>query len=168
MSERKTLSLTLTAPEILDALMGIDSTTLNSILKLLGGRSTVINFLVGCFEDNPNDLKNDQKREVFQYILFECSGNSTYREDWEELWHKLEDLPLSFLVDTLQCYKPGKNGADAEDVAVSWLMSWKYDTNEMTQEVFDELVQYFDKDDLPDLLDAFKKIAHFKNELELF
>lgn len=168
MNEQKTLSLTLTTPEILDALMGIDSTALNGILKLLGGRNKVIDFLVEYFKDHPNDLKNNQKNEVFQYILFECSGNNTYREDWEELWPKLEDLPLSFLVDALQSYKPGKNGANAEDVAIDWLLSWKYNTGEMTQEIYGELVPYFDNDSLPDALDNFQKIIHFKNELELF
>ena len=84
--------------EFLDIILGLDVEPLKQVLKLFGGRNRVIHILSIYFKSNPEYLDNEQYRDLFQSILFECSGSDTYSEDWEKLWDTLQVLPLKFML----------------------------------------------------------------------
>ena len=153
----------------LDKLPGMDVEPLKRVMEMFGGRDFVINTLVEYFstESESKKLGNEQIKEVVMSILFDCSGNDTYKEDWNSLWDTIKDLPLSFLVEALLTYPPGRLCDDSADVALSYILWNKYGTNEVTAKIYEELKDHFD-DDIPHDFSKFVQKKHFVDELLLF
>lgn len=152
--------------EFLDIILNMDADPMKQVLKLFGGRHKVINLLSIYFEANPEYTTNDQYGDLFKYILFDCSEAKTYREDWDNLWDTIKDLPLKFLVDALECYPPGKRNQNGADVALSYILWNKYRTSELTPEIYEQLKDLFE--DTPKDFETFKEKQHYIDELKLF
>ena len=153
----------------LDKLPGMDVEPLKRVMEMFGGRDFVINTLVEYFstESESKKLGNEQIKEVVMSILFDCSGNATYKKDWDSLWDTIKGLPLSFLVEALLTYPPGRHCDDSADVALSYILWNKYGTNEVTAKIYEELKDHFG-DDVPHDFSKFVQKKHFIDELLLF
>lgn len=137
------------------------------LFDIFGGRDNIIDIFIKWFMDKSNENDLEKYIDVFGEILFEHSGSSTYFEDWDNYWDKIKDLPLKILVDLLLIYKPGKHRESHEDVALNYLLSNKYNENEATLEIYEELKDYF-IDEQPKKFIEFREKQHFIDELKLF
>lgn len=117
---------------------------LTESLNLFGGRNIVIQLLFNFFTAEPDKLKEpyDEYIEIYKSILFDCSNNKFYNEDWDEVWYIVKDLPLRFVVDCLECYPPGKRNIPAADRALSFLLNNKYYSS-LNNEIYNELKDLF-------------------------
>lgn len=143
----------------------ISSYALKESLNLFGGRSVVMQLIFNFFTAEPDNLENANYISIYQDILFGCSDNKSYEEDWDEVWWLVKDLPLKFIVDSLESYPPGKGGSSA-DKALSYLLSKKYNisfASDLTKEIYEELSDLFY--DEPEAFKKFKKVQHFLDEL---
>lgn len=154
--------------DFLDAMIKIEdisSYALKESLNLFGGRNTVMQLLFNFFTTEPDKLENSNYISIYQSILFCCSDNNSYEEDWDEVWWLVKDLPLKFIVDSMESYPPGKSGSSANK-ALSYLLSKKYNihfTSGLTKEIYEELSDLFY--DEPEAFKEFKKVQYFMDEL---
>lgn len=157
----------ITPTKFLDKIMGLDDGPLLMVLDLFGGRESVIDILLKYFEERPDELGDANILNSFDQILFRCSGNETYVQDWDLLWDKLENLPIGILIHLLESNPPGKRNQNCSDVALNYLLSNKYNKSEATLEIYEELKDYF-IDEQPEEFIKFREKQHFINELKLF
>lgn len=166
MSQVVKIETEVTVFKFLDKVVGLDDGPLTMVLDLFGGRTKIIDVLVEYFLGEPDNLKDKQQKETFKQILFSCSGNDTYAEDWEQLWDKLKDLPVGFLVESLEENPPGKNSGKCTDVALNYILWKKYDvssTDDITKEIYEELKDLFYSE--PEDFKKFRLRQHFIDEV---
>lgn len=136
--------------DFLDTLINVEKVSqyaLKESLKLFGGRNIVIQLLFNFFTAEPDKLKEPYNEyvEIYKSILFDCSDNKFYNEDWDEIWDIVKDLPLKFIVDCLECYPPGKRNIPAADRALSFLLNNKYYSS-LTKDIYKELKSLFESE----------------------
>lgn len=154
--------------EFLDSLIKINdisSYALKESLNLFGGRNVVVQLLFNFFTSEPDKLENENYKSIYQDILFGCSDSESYEDDWNEVWWLVKDLPLKFIVDSLESYPPGRSGSSA-DKALSYLLSKKYNisfVSDLTKEIYEELSDLFY--DEPGAFGEFRETQHFLDEL---
>lgn len=156
----------ITPAKFLDKIMGLEDGPLLMVLDLFGGRESVIDILLKYFGERPDELGDANILESFDQILFRCSGNETYVQDWDLLWDKLENLPIGILIHLLESNPPGKRNQNCSDVALNYYMWKKHSTNTITKEIYLELKDAFD--DEPEEFEKFRKVQHFIDEVSEF
>ena len=155
-----------TPAKFLDKIMGLDDGPLLMVLDLFGGRESVIDILLKYFDERPDELGDANILNPFDQILFRCSGNETYVQDWDLLWDKLENLPIGILIYLLESNPPGKRNQNCSDVALNYYMWKKHSSNTITKEIYLELKDAFDGE--PEEFKKFRKVQHFIDEVSEF
>lgn len=155
-----------TPAKFLNKIMGLDDGPLLMVLDLFGGRESVIDILLKYFEEQPDELGDPNILGSFDQILFSCSGNETYVQDWDLLWDKLENLPIGILIYLLESNPPGKRNQNCSDVALNYYMWKKHSSNTITKEIYLELKDAFDGE--PEEFKKFRKVQHFIDEVSEF
>ena len=156
----------ITPAKFLDKIMGLDDGPLLMVLDLFGGRESVIDILLKYFDERPDELGDANILNSFDQILFRCSGNETYVQDWDLLWDKLENLPIGILIYLLESNPPGKRNQNCSDVALNYYMWKKHSSNTITKEIYLELKDAFDGE--PEEFKKFRKVQHFIDEVSEF
>lgn len=149
--------------DFLDTLISIEKVSqyaLGESLKLFGGRNTVIQLLFNFFIAEPDKLEDDNYSNIYKSILFDCSLNQTYIDDWDEVWYLVKDLPLKFIVNALEEYPPGKKSIQGEDRALMYLLNNYYNCNYLTKDIYNELKSLFESE--PINFKKFRKQEQFK------
>ena len=149
--------------DFLDTLIEIENVSqyaLGKSLKLFGGRNNVIQLLFNFFTTEPDKLEDDNYSTLYKSILFDCSLNQTYKDDWDEVWYLVKDLPLKFIVNTLEEYPPGKKSIQGEDRALSFLLNNYYNCNYLTKDIYNELKSLFECEPID--FKKFRKQEQFK------
>lgn len=156
----------ITPAKFLDKIMGLEDGPLLMVLDLFGGRESVIDILLKYFDERPDELGDANILNSFDQILFRCSGNETYVQDWDLLWDKLENLPIGILIYLLESNPPGKRNQNCSDVALNYYMWKKHSSNTITKEIYLELKDAFDGE--PEEFKKFRKVQHFIDEVSEF
>ena len=160
------LKAELSTSEFIDKLSGIDEPyVLNTIMDLFGGRIQVIDILIDYFKENEDSLEEGAVYDLLKQILFQCSGNETYSQDWELLYDKIKVLPLGVIVRLLEEHTPRKRNENSADISLKYLLNNRYNSR-LTKEIYEELKDLFE--DEPDEFKIFRRKQKLIDKVEQF
>ncbi len=160
------LMATITPYEFIDKMCGItEPVILNDIMDLFGGRDKVMCILINYFKENIEHLNTGEVYELFTQILFQCSNNESYTQDWEILWDKLNVLPLYVIVRLLEEHTPKKRNENNVDASLNYLLNNRYNSR-LTKEIYQELKDLFECE--PEEFKTFRRKQNFIDKVSAF
>ena len=138
------------------------------LLGKLGGVELLVNKIVSEYKDVPPTEDSLKDIYILGELIFSTLGSDTYVEDWDKWFEHLRPLPAGYLIMLLSNWCPKRHRDELDDSTLSYLLSCYYNSD-LTQQIYDEISEFFEKEDLePTMFEQFKKKIHFRDELALF
>ena len=138
------------------------------LLGKLGGVELLVNKIVAEYKDVPPTEDSLKDIYILGELIFSTLGSDTYVEDWDKWFEHLRPLPAGYLIMLLSNWCPKRHRDELDDSTLSHLLSCYYNSD-LTQQIYDEISEFFEKEDLePTMFEQFKKKIHFRDELALF
>ena len=138
------------------------------LLGKLGGVELLVDKIVSEYKDVPPTEDSLKDIYILGELIFSTLGSDTYVEDWDKWFEHLRPLPAGYLIMLLSNWCPKRHRDELDDSTLSYLLSCYYNSD-LTQQIYDEISEFFEKEDLePTMFEQFKKKIHFRDELALF
>ena len=138
------------------------------LLGKLGGVELLVNKIVSEYKDIPPTEDSLKDIYILGELIFSTVGSDTYVEDWDKWFEYLRPLPVGYLIMLISNWCPKRHRDELDDSVLSYLLSCYYNSD-LTQQIYDEISEFFEKEDLePTMFEQFKKKIHFRDELALF
>ena len=138
------------------------------LLGKLGGVELLVDKIVSEYKDVPPTEDSLKDIYILGELIFSTVGSDTYVEDWDKWFEHLRPLPAGYLIMLLSNWCPKRHRDELDDSTLSYLLSCYYNSD-LTQQIYDEISEFFEKEDLePTMFVQFKKKIHFRDELALF
>ena len=138
------------------------------LLKKLGGVELLVDKIVAEYKDIPPTDDSLKDIYILGELIFSTIGSSTYVEDWDKWFEYLRPLPVGYLIMLISNWCPKRHCDNLDDSVLSYLLSCYYNSD-LSQQIYDEISEFFEKEDLePTMFEQFKKKIHFRDELALF
>lgn len=138
------------------------------LLGKLGGVELLVDKIVSEYKDVPPTEDSLKDIYILGELIFSTLGSDTYVEDWDKWFEHLRPLPAGYLIMLLSNWCPKRHRDELDDSVLSYLLSCYYNSD-LTQQIYDEISEFFEKEDLePTMFEQFKKKIHFRDELALF
>lgn len=146
--------------------IGENQNAIKNIINQVGGIEFVVNKIVNEYKNiSPTD---DSLKDIYTLgdLVFGTLGSDTYKEDWNNWFINLKPLPVGYLIMLLSSWCPKRHCDELDDSVLSYLLNHYYNVNDLTKDIYLEILGSFEREDLePKRFEQFKLNEHYKNEL---